>query len=153
MGHAVTVRKYRETDFAAVAAVYADAKLYELRSAGCDAPLVPLNEETALLAAFQESDVLVYDADGVSGFAATCGGQLRALFVHGTARGRGIGSALPAEVLKANPGELSLHVAESNEPAMQLYRRHGFVATSNSIRHYHDWPLVYTLMCRAVHRH
>lgn len=148
MGCVLTVRAFREADFAAVAAVYADARSYELRNTGCDAQLIPLDEDEALLAAFRESDVLVYDAGGVQGFAATCEGQLRALFVLGPARGRGVGSALLAEVLKAHPGELSLYVGKSNLAATALYRRHGFIASADAIRPYRGYPLAYTLMRR-----
>ncbi len=89
----MAVRPYRETDFAALAAVYANAKPVELAHEGRAFAVLPLEQDQAILAAFRESDVLVYDDGALLGFAASVPGQLRAMFVHADARGRGVGGA------------------------------------------------------------
>ncbi|WP_164662698.1 GNAT family N-acetyltransferase, partial [Pseudomonas viridiflava] len=88
--------------------------------------VIPLQDDAVILAAFRESDVIVCEDGGVMGFAAMFDGQLRALFVHSAARGRGVGHALLNAALAREPRGLSLHVAESNLNARQFYERSGF---------------------------
>jgi len=58
--------------------------------------------------------------------------HLAALWVHPDCRGRGVGDALVADLVRWSQGErrLSLQVVESNEPARRLYARQGFVVVS-----------------------
>ena len=140
------VRPFNEADLAEVCRIYADAKRDELAYEGRVIDVVPLEEDAVILAAFRESDVIVYDDGGVVGFAAMFDGQLRALFVHGEARGRGVGHALLNAALARTPDGLSLHVAESNLNARQFYERSGFAATGRADRHYNGVEVSYLKM-------
>jgi ribosomal protein S18 acetylase RimI-like enzyme len=59
--------------------------------------------------------------------------ELASMWVRPDARGQGVGSELVASVeawaRQAGASQLRLGVAEGNEPAIALYRRHGFAAT------------------------
>jgi len=141
------VRDYEEQDFDAVAAVYADAKLDELKFEAQSFVLAPLSEDPVILAAFQESSVLVCeDCGGIVGFAASVPGQLRALFVHSDARGRGVGQALLTAVMEKEVGPLSLNVAKSNMPAVGFYEKFGFAVASETTRQYNGVNVAYYQM-------
>lgn len=99
----MAVRSFIEADFQAVCRIYIHAKRDELEFEGGFFEITPLDQDAFILAAFKESDVLVFENDGIIGFSATFDGQLRALFVDRNARGRGVGSALLNAVLADAP--------------------------------------------------
>lgn len=142
------IREYNEQDFEAVAAVYANAKLDELKFEAQPFVLTPLGEDPVILAAFRESNVLVCEADGIVGFSASVPGQLRALFVHSDARGRGVGSALLQAVIGKERGLLSLNVAKSNAGAVAFYEQHRFTMIAESKRQYAGVDVLYGQMIR-----
>lgn len=140
------VRQFKEADLAEVGRIYANAKRDELAYEAKVTDIIPLEEDAVILAAFRESDVIVYEDDKVVGFAAMFDGQLRALFVHGEARGRGVGLALLNAALARAPRGLSLHVSESNLKARQFYERSGFTVTGRATRHYNGIDVSYLKM-------
>jgi ribosomal protein S18 acetylase RimI-like enzyme len=144
----MTVRKFRETDFPGIENVYANSKLDELKFEGRSFTLIPLREAPAVLAAFIESDVIVYEDGRVLGFAATFSGQLRALFVHADARRHGIGQALLNAVIAKEIGPISLNVAKSNVLARTFYERYGFAVVGEITRQYDGIDVVYSRMTR-----
>ena len=143
---AMPVRRFNEADLAEVGRIYADAKRDELAYEGKVIEIIPLEEDVVILAAFRESDVIVYEDDRVVGFAAMFEGRLRALFVHGEARGRGVGRALLNAALARAPRGLSLYVAESNLNARQFYDRSGFTVTGRATRRYNGIDVRYLEM-------
>lgn len=140
------IRSFKEADLADVCRIYVDAKRDELAWEGKAIEIIPLERDAVILAAFRESDVLVYDDGAVVGFAALFDGQLRALFVHGDGRGRGVGQALLEAALARVPGGLSLHVAESNLNARHFYERRGFTVTGQANRQYNGIDISYVKM-------
>lgn len=110
--------------------------------------LVALDQDPVILAAFRESDVIVYDEGGVAGFAATFDGTLRALFVHSRARGRGVGASLLQAVLAAATVPLKLNVAKANESAQRFYIAHGFRPTGEVQRNYNGVAITYLQMSK-----
>lgn len=143
------VRPYQPSDFTAVCRIYADAKRVELKFERGVPNFTPLEKDDVILAAFMESDVVVYEGDDVVGFAASYAGQLRALFVHGAARGRGVGQALLNAVLADAESGVSLHVAKSNAGAIAFYAKNGFVIVDEAVRHYGGVEIAYAKMFRA----
>ena len=143
------VRDYHERDFEAVASVYANAKLDELKFEALPFVLTPLGEDPVILAAFRESSVLVCEDGGIVGFSASVSGQLRALFVHSDARGRGAGRALLQAEIAKERGMLSLNVAKSNAAAVAFYKLHGFTMIAESVRQYGGVDVVYGQMTRT----
>ena len=142
----MTVRAYTREDFAAVCRIYLDAKRAELQFEPGHFEFTPLEQDSAILAAFNESTVLVYDDGGVQGFSATSDGQLRALFVQGDARGKGVGHALLNAVIAKTPGDITLNVARSNEGAIRFYERNGFTRVAETTRQYSGIDVCYAQM-------
>lgn len=142
----MSVRHFIESDFQAVCRVYIDAKRDELEFEGAYFEIIPLDQDAFILAAFKESDVLVFENDDVMGFSATFDGQLRALFVHSNARARGVGSALLKAVLDGSPNYLSLNVAKSNVNARRFYERSGFVTVGEIVMEYSGNDVAYVKM-------
>ena len=140
------VRQFNQADLADICRIYVDAKREELAYEGKVINVIPLQDDAVILAAFRESDVIVCEDGGVMGFAAMFDGQLRALFVHSAARGRGVGHALLNAALAREPRGLSLHVAESNMNARQFYERSGFTVTGQANRHYNGTDISYVSM-------
>jgi len=132
----MTVRVFVAADFPALCRIYLDAKREELKFESSPLEIVPLEQDEAILVAFKESDVIVFDDGAVHGFAATFSGQLRALFVHGDSRGKGIGQALLDAVLAKQTRGVSLNVAKSNAKALRFYARNGFSVGEETLRQY-----------------
>jgi len=88
----------------------------------------------------------VFDDGEVRGFAATFAGQLKALFVDGEARGRGIGQALLDTVVARETEGISLNVAKSNVDALRFYARNGFSIAGETVRQYSGCEIIYVKM-------
>lgn len=142
----MAVRRFIESDFQAVCRIYLDAKRDELAFEDGYFEITPLDQDAFILAAFNESDVLVFENDGVMGFSATFDGQLRALFVHSNARGRGVGGALLNAVLAEAPEFLAVNVAKSNVNARRFYERSGFAPDGEIVRQYSGCDVAYVKM-------
>nr|WP_290428734.1 GNAT family N-acetyltransferase [Defluviimonas salinarum] len=76
-------------------------------------------------------EVLVARANWVVGFLARQGGEIDALYVAATARGRGVGSALLAAAGAAE-SDLSLWTFQANAGALRFYSARGFVETERT---------------------
>lgn len=122
------IRRYSPADLNAVLAVYARAKPDELQYEATDFTIVPLNQDADRFNGFLQSDVFLYEAgQQVLAYGACFQNEIRALYVDRSARGQGIGMALLRHLLLLIDGDPVLHVVKSNQPALQLYRRVGFV--------------------------
>jgi ribosomal protein S18 acetylase RimI-like enzyme len=141
----MTVRDYTTADFAAVCRIYLDAKPAELKFEAGKFTVTPLEDDAVIQAAFNESVVSVYDDGEVQGFAAVFDGQLRAMFVQGSARGKGVGQALLNAVLTEG---MSLNVARSNMDAIRFYEKNGFVIVGSTTRQYSGIGVLYAQMRR-----
>jgi ribosomal protein S18 acetylase RimI-like enzyme len=146
--HLESVREYADQDFASVCRIYLEAKPDELQFEAGPFDYTPLEQDHMLLMAFKESDVVVYDAQGVQGFAAVFDGQLRALFVQRGARGQGVGQALLSAVFEKNLGVITLSVARSNRDAIRFYEKNGFTVTGEINRQYSGIEVPYVQMSR-----
>lgn len=92
--------------------------------------------QEAVHAAFENGRVLqASDAEGVLGYVVLTPMELSTFFpglhlsyiaVDPRARGRGIGTVLLEEAIRAADGDLSLHVDTDNDAAIRLYEKFGF---------------------------
>ncbi|MRW93879.1 GNAT family N-acetyltransferase [Duganella sp. FT80W] len=142
----MTVRAFTEADFPAVCGIYADAKQDELQFESGEFAVTPLDQDTAILAAFNESTVLVFEDKEVLGFAALHENQLRALFVRRNVRNQGVGQALLDKVLSMSTAGITLNVAASNIGARKFYLRNGFSVAGEVERTYQDKAISYLQM-------
>lgn len=145
----MSVRHYLDTDFPAVCRIYLDAKHDEFEFEADHFEITPLDQDALILAAFNESDVLVFENHEVMGFSASFEGQLRALFVHRNARGRGVGGALLNAVLSGSPKSLLLNVARSNLSARRFYEKNGFATVGEIVRQCSGNDVTYVKMVHA----
>lgn len=139
------IREFTEPDFPAVCKIYIEAKQDELQFERGNFKIIPLDQDAAILAAFRDSLVLVFEEEEVLGFAALSGNQLRAMFVARNARGKGVGQAL-LDATRLRKTELVLNVAQSNLGARKFYARNGFVVTGETVKMYADIAVTYIQM-------
>jgi len=134
----MNIRKFVENDYPRIFEIYAHSKLDELRFEKRKFNLLPLEDDEKRLIEFKESDIYVYEDEQVIGYAALCGTEIRALFVHPDARGRGIGKSLLEFLLSNIEGIAFLYVAKTNVPAKNLYVSYGFKVVDEFRTTYND---------------
>ncbi|WP_444944088.1 GNAT family N-acetyltransferase [Microbulbifer sp. ZKSA006] len=142
------IRKYNKNDYSSVLDIYARSKLDELRFESRNFNLLPLDKDQKRLAQLMESDIYVYENSEVVGYGARYKNEIRALFVHPSVRGQGIGKELLEHLLGEINGEVRLQVAKTNDPVKNLYRKYGFVVTGELETTYSGVPVLANQMVR-----
>ncbi|MBD5771388.1 GNAT family N-acetyltransferase [Marinomonas colpomeniae] len=132
------IREYSEGDYSSILDIYSKSKLDELKYETDKFELLPLDKDEARYSQILESDVYVYGATDVIAFCAFNGSEIRALFVHPDARGKGVGAQLLEFMLSKINGVAILYVAASNLPAIKLYQKFGFKISSEFMTTYND---------------
>jgi len=145
----MTIRNFTERDLPVILDIYSRSKLDELRFEEEEFELLPLQNDTKRLPALQESDIFVFDNGEVSGYGAICSSEIRALFVHPSSRGKGIGKRLLEFMLSEIKGEANLFVAKTNLPAKKLYEDYGFSVISEFKTEYNGVPVFANEMVRT----
>lgn len=120
------IRPYEDRDELAVLNIYASSKMDELVHENQIFEFMPLQQDRGRYEKLFESDIFVYDDNGVIGYCAYFGNEIRALYVQPSYRGRGIGEKMLDFMLRAIAGTAILFVAKSNVQAKKLYSRRGF---------------------------
>ena len=142
-------------DYASILDVYAHAKLDELINENGNFKLLPLNKDKKRLSELQQSDIYVYDDNGVVAYGAVFESEIRALFVHSHSRGKGIGKTLFRFLLnKLTPcpdnHTVTLHVAKSNDAAKALYKNFGFKVVEEFMAEYNGVDVMANKMQRTL---
>ena len=145
----MSIRPFHENDFAAILDIYAKSKLDELIYECTEFVLLPLEQDHKRLVELRESDVYVYDDNGVVGYGALLGSEIRALFVLPDYRGKGIGKLLLKHLLSCIEGSAILYVAKSNTPAKNLYETFGFKVAEQFETTYNCVPVLANKMVRV----
>ena len=146
----MNIRQYNHRDFPAILEIYARSKLDELAYENKAFRFLPLNEDCRRLGQFKESDIYVYDDNGVVAYGALFGSEIRSLFVHPKARGKGLGRKLFEFLLAKAPGQPSLYVVKTNTPAKKLYVKYGFTETGELETDYNGVPVIASKMQRLT---
>ncbi|WP_346432720.1 GNAT family N-acetyltransferase [Crenobacter oryzisoli] len=146
----MSIRHYKESDYASVLNVYTLSKLDELRFEDQQFELIPLDKDLTRLALFKASDVIVYEDSGVIGFGASHGCEIRSLFVHPIARGKGVGRGLLEHMLSRMTGPVTLNVAKSNITAKSLYAMYGFEVVDEFEATYNGVKVLANTMMRPL---
>jgi ribosomal protein S18 acetylase RimI-like enzyme len=124
----VTVRPYRDDDFAAIAAVHDAARPDELRDGGVDAAAFLSLEATYENEGLFDDKVWVAELDGkVAGFISANAEEINWLYVDPAHYRKGIGSALLRTALAEAGDRVEIGVLAGNTPAIEAYRKAGFV--------------------------
>jgi putative acetyltransferase len=76
------IRAFEHRDYSAIIDVYAHSKLDELKYETQSFELLPLDQDTNRLTQLQQSDIHVYDHQGVVAYGAPYHSEIRALFVR-----------------------------------------------------------------------
>ncbi len=146
----MNIRPYRTSDYSAVLEIYANSKLDELRYEEKTFTLLPLQNDKTRLDQLLECDIYVYEAENVIAYCAVFNSEIRALFVCPSARGKGIGKKLLTFLLNKLSGNVNLFVAKSNNPAKQLYVKHGFKVTNEFLTQYNGVNVLANRMDKIV---
>lgn len=112
--------------------------------------MLPLENDKKRLAELKESDIYVYDIGGVVAYGALFNTEIRALFVHPSSRGEGVGKQLLAFLLNKAPSPTSLYVAKSNLIAKKLYSSYGFKIVREFQASYNGTPVLANKMLRKI---
>ena len=154
MNHSA-IRLFEVEDYASILNVYAHSKLDELVNESASFTLLPLDRDTKRLAELQESDIYVYEDNGIVAYGAVFESEIRALFVHSHSRGKGIGKTLFRFLLsKLSPCPINqtvtLHVAKSNDAAKALYKNFGFKVVEEFMAEYNGVDVMANKMQRTL---
>ena len=142
------IRPYKPGDYPAVLAIYAASKLDELRCEKARFTLLPLEKDPKRLGLLLESEIYICEEDGIVGYGAKHGAEIRALFVHPESRGKGFGRGLLELLLAGIPGPANLYVARSNSQAKNLYMQYGFEVVEEFETSYNGIPVFANKMIR-----
>ncbi|MEV6394289.1 GNAT family N-acetyltransferase [Streptomyces sp. NPDC051907] len=124
----VSVRPYRDDDWAGISRVHDAARLHELRASVGEDAFLTLAQTYAGEGLF-DGAVWVAEADdgAVAGFAALADSELTWLYVDPAHYRRGVGRALLRHALAADDGEcVECTVLDGNDAARALYESEGF---------------------------
>jgi ribosomal protein S18 acetylase RimI-like enzyme len=144
----MNIRKYNTGDYQTILDIYAACKLDELRYEDTQFALLPLDKDLKRHGELFESDIFLFEDDGIVGYCAHFGAEIRALFIHPNNRGMGIGKCLLEFLLAKIPGPVELYVAKSNTPAKNLYRQFGFLVVDEFATSYNGVPVLANKMVR-----
>lgn len=144
----MSIRTFQESDFHAIANIYALSKLDELSNERGEFSLIPLEHDCKRLHELRSSRIFVYEDGGVIGYTALFETELRALFVHPSFRGKGIGKCLLEHVITQAEGPLKLCVVKTNVMAQSLYQKYGFETTGEFTAEYGGKAVVVNEMLR-----
>lgn len=124
----MNIRPYADPDWEAVRDIYDLSKPDEMRGSVDITAVIPLDQDTAGLALFRDSVILVAsDADQVTGFGGYKGNYIAWLFVHPAHRRKGVARALLKEIMGRLRGAVTLNVGSENHAARKLYAGLGFI--------------------------
>ena len=140
------IRQAKKSDFPCIEKIYTLSKLDELRFESSAFKLLPLLDDKPRLNALLESDILVYDDNGVIAYGAVCDAEIRGLFVHPASRDQGVGQKLLAQLINKAKHPATLNIAKSNTPARTLYEKFGFKITEDFETSYNGTPLTASRM-------
>ncbi|OUR89802.1 GNAT family N-acetyltransferase [Gammaproteobacteria bacterium 42_54_T18] len=146
----MNIRPFEQTDYPLVLDIYSKSKLDELIYESQEFKFLPLDQDAKRLAELQESDIYVFDNNGVIGYGAVFGEEIRALFIHPSGRGKGFGQTLLEYLLTKISGAASLYVAKTNAPAKALYEKFGFIVVDEFEASYNGVPVCANKMMRAA---
>ena len=120
------IRPYTLKDHEKVLEIYSLSKLDELINEKENFELAPFERDVKRYNSLFQSKVFVYDDEGVKGYCAYYGNEIRAIFVHPEHRGRGIGTNMIEFLLSLLPNQSELYVAKTNFSAKRIYQKYGF---------------------------
>lgn len=147
----MTIRLYETQDRSDILGIYAASKLDELKFETAIFELLPLESDKKRLAELMESDIYVYDdGNSIIAYGAIYGCEVRALFVHPSERGHGVGKRLLKYLLFRINGSASLYVAKSNSPAIKLYKNFGFSVCGEFETSYNGIAVLANKMIRHI---
>lgn len=132
----MNIRAYRDGDFPAITGIYNSSKLDELAFEEGRFELLPLESDEKRLKETLESTLYVYDDGSILGYGAVFGNEIRALFVHPSSRGKGVGKKLLDHLISKAGSPVKLYVAKSNINAKSIYHKHGFRVTEEFLATY-----------------
>jgi len=145
-----TISPYHPSQFKVIEHIYNISKKDEFCNEGFDFNVVPLSQDKKALASFETSNVYVAGSLPIEGSVGLDGNHISWLFVHPSARGKGVAKELVQHALKQIKGAVTLFVAKSNTAAINLYKSLGFEVLKESVSKFQDKTIRILTMARYV---
>lgn len=147
----IAIRDARADDDPRLHAIHAAATM---SSYGRTHPwLEPILRDPATPLEAVEWTIVAHDGEAVLGYAAVTRAHLENLYVDPAAQGRGVGSALLAEVearVRPRFAEMTLRCLHANPDARRLYERSGYQVREVQTVVLHGTPLDSWLMAKPL---
>lgn len=122
------IRQYTDKDWDSVKDIYNISKPDECRGSVDLRAIIPLENDEKNLQLFHDSNIIVMEEDNeVIGFAGNKENYISWMFVEPAHRKKGVAEKLLKEIIKDLKGEIRLNVAKYNTPAINLYKKFGFI--------------------------
>lgn len=122
------IRKYEESDYPTINALYYTCRPDEFKNESLCVDSIRLNDNPSDLKKFEASDVYVCEIRTVIvGFVTVHDNSIGWLYVDPKFRCRGIGGKLLSFLKLETEGGLILFTLKSNNTAVDLYIKHGFL--------------------------
>ena len=147
----IAIRAARPEDDRRLHAIHADATMSSYGRA--HAWLEPILRDPATPLEEVGWTIVALDGDDVLGYAAVTDAHLENLYIDPAAQGRGVGSALLAEVearVGAQFAVMTLRCLHANPNARRLYERSGYQVRETQTITLHGMPLASWLMAKPL---
>lgn len=123
----INIRLYREQDWEVILDIFNRAKPDEVKGSVEIEDIVPLDKDQGLLISFKNSIIYVADFNNkVIGYVGYHNNLISFLFTDPEYYRNGLGTKLLEYVLPLIGEKAWLLVAKNNNPAIELYKKHGF---------------------------
>jgi len=121
------IREYENTDLPEILSIYLKCKPEEFHGEKQNVKVVPLEKDPNNFSLFISAEKYILEQECIVGFITILGESIGWLYVDPSYRNQGVGSSLLEHVINTHNTPLALKVTMSNNKAINLYKKYGFI--------------------------